>query len=997
MISSTARDLPEHREQVRLACERAGFAPHDMMEHLTALDTDAADISLRMVERADVYIGIFANRYGYVPTGHDISITEMEYNLAVELNKPQLIFFSHEDHLFTARDFEAGPGAEKLKALKDRIGEARVIAFFKSPHDLRAHAVEALTTLARELDTAASGGDAAASATTLHRKSSIPSPPEPYIAHRYTLLQSRDLVGRQDELNALTDWIAEPTSGTFDARVFCFIAIGGMGKSALTWEWFNQIAPNEMIPLAGRLWWSFYESDGEFENFLIRSLCYVSGESEQTVQALPWHEREARLLRHLNEEPYLFVLDGLERILIAYHRMDASYLDDEEFDRETTNSIARANRLPVSIARSFFSQPRLRQATDRRAGAFLRKLVDVQKSRIVITSRLFPAALQVDTRRSHPGCNAIFLDGLNDDDAIGLWHALGVTGSRAELVPIFRSIGGHPLLAQALAGTIVNYRKAPGNLAQWRADHPTFNLPSALENEARGHILKHAFQGLSDKPAAVLGYLAAPLMPVNYVTVEALVVGPDKACGSAQELDLVLTELEDRGLIGWDRDANRYDVHPLVREVVWKLSTVEKRLTRYTSLEAYFKPMTMNDDPRAAIERYHALVRLGRFDDAWDLFASRLSALMFYGWHAHLERISLLQPVFAEGMDELPSLTGPRRQGVAFGALATSYLFTGQPTRSVTLFRQAYKLLGEQDDWSTGDWHSITRTDLSLPLIDIGSLREAKKVIKWALNQSRKFKDIFTEGLSLQHLGYLSIVKGDYSLSNIALRRSKHIFKKINPTWHSFNESYTTGLMAEMSLQLGNLNEARELAGQALELARHIPVSTIHALLRQGDAALGLLDLASADGCLHHALNQSREVNDIGFELQALIAIAELKLRRGDLVEAHTALDEVWQSAKSGPYTLREADACNVLADIAWTEGDKLAAVDAATTAYRVAWCGGPPYAYHWGLEKAKAHLTALDTPEPVMLAFDEGTLEPIPAVEINPKDEYWIDPNRLE
>ena len=25
MISSTARDLPKHREQVRLACERAGF------------------------------------------------------------------------------------------------------------------------------------------------------------------------------------------------------------------------------------------------------------------------------------------------------------------------------------------------------------------------------------------------------------------------------------------------------------------------------------------------------------------------------------------------------------------------------------------------------------------------------------------------------------------------------------------------------------------------------------------------------------------------------------------------------------------------------------------------------------------------------------------------------------------------------------------------------------------------------------------------------------
>jgi hypothetical protein len=54
--------------------------------------------------------------------------------------------------------------------------------------------------------------------------------------------------------------------------VFCFVAIGGMGKSALTWKWFNQIAPNEMKPLAGRLWWSFYESDADFENFLIRAL-----------------------------------------------------------------------------------------------------------------------------------------------------------------------------------------------------------------------------------------------------------------------------------------------------------------------------------------------------------------------------------------------------------------------------------------------------------------------------------------------------------------------------------------------------------------------------------------------------------------------------------------------------------------------------------------------------------------------------------------------------
>ena len=92
MISSTARDLPEHRDQVRLACESAGFDPHEMMEHLPAVDADAVQASLTMVDQADIYVGIFAQRYGIVPEGHDISITEMEYNRAVEMNKPRLIF-----------------------------------------------------------------------------------------------------------------------------------------------------------------------------------------------------------------------------------------------------------------------------------------------------------------------------------------------------------------------------------------------------------------------------------------------------------------------------------------------------------------------------------------------------------------------------------------------------------------------------------------------------------------------------------------------------------------------------------------------------------------------------------------------------------------------------------------------------------------------------------------------------------------------------------------
>ena len=112
--------------------------------------------------------------------------------------------------------------------------------------------------------------------TAFHFVSDIPTPPEPYIAHPYTLLQTTNLIGRQAELNLLTDWVTRPQRDLYWAHMLNIVAIGGMGKSALTWKWFHDIAPHEMQPLAGRLWWSFYESDASFENFVIRALAYVS-------------------------------------------------------------------------------------------------------------------------------------------------------------------------------------------------------------------------------------------------------------------------------------------------------------------------------------------------------------------------------------------------------------------------------------------------------------------------------------------------------------------------------------------------------------------------------------------------------------------------------------------------------------------------------------------------------------------------------------------------
>ncbi|MGH8566893.1 MAG: hypothetical protein ACREXU_02495 [Gammaproteobacteria bacterium] len=395
------------------------------------------------------------------------------------------------------------------------------------------------------------------------------------------------------------------------------MAIGGMGKSALAWKWFEDIAPKELPKLAGRIWWSFYESDAHYENFLLRALAYAAGETEEALRGLSVSELEDRLFALLNDKPFLLVLDGLERILLAYARMDAAQMLDDDLDALTAHRIAEA--LPESARETYLEKHRLRRTADPRAGMFLRRLARLRHSRVLVSTRLYPAELQLPTGLPLPGCHAEFLEGLTDDDALNLWRAFGVTGSREQLLPLFRSFGNYPLLLRALAGEIAEYRPAPRDFDRWRAGHPGFD-PARLDlRNARTHVLEYALRGLGDAQRRVLHTLAAFRMPAGWETMRALLVGEGKACADERALDVVLTELEDRGLLGWDKAVNRYDLHPIVRGVVWQALDGRARQGICGELHAYFdaapKPGDWQDverleDLTAAIELFHTLVGL---------------------------------------------------------------------------------------------------------------------------------------------------------------------------------------------------------------------------------------------------------------------------------------------------------------------------------------------------------------------------------------------------
>ena len=274
MISSTALDLPEHREQAVDACLSEEVFPIGM-QHLPARDANAVRVSMEMVDKADIYIGIYATRYGWVPkfdNDNKISITEMEFNRALARKasgdlKEILIFLMHEQHPILARDKEDGKSAQqKLKKFRQRACDGRVVLQFKSKEELGRQIVQSLAAFKR------STFPALAPSPTPTAVNPIPKPPAFYAEPAY--IGSHKFVGRRSQLQELSDWAKPDDSDS----VLLFEAIGGNGKSMLTWEWTTKHATRVRSDWAGRFWYSFYEKGAIMADFCQHALAYMTGQ-----------------------------------------------------------------------------------------------------------------------------------------------------------------------------------------------------------------------------------------------------------------------------------------------------------------------------------------------------------------------------------------------------------------------------------------------------------------------------------------------------------------------------------------------------------------------------------------------------------------------------------------------------------------------------------------------------------------------------------------------
>jgi len=142
-LSSTFTELEEYRKSAAAAIDQYGHVCV-RMETFPAADREISDFCRQKIKEAELVILLLGKLYGTLIPGSNISYTEYEFDVAVELRVPILVFYalrSAPTRIQEALDAGAGDYTElkqrQEEFLKTKALRGRVARPYRDPNDLK--------------------------------------------------------------------------------------------------------------------------------------------------------------------------------------------------------------------------------------------------------------------------------------------------------------------------------------------------------------------------------------------------------------------------------------------------------------------------------------------------------------------------------------------------------------------------------------------------------------------------------------------------------------------------------------------------------------------------------------------------------------------------------------------------------------------------------------------------------------------------------------------
>ena len=409
------------------------------------------------------------------------------------------------------------------------------------------------------------------------------------------------LIGRKTELAQLTEAIKNPNK-----RLGIIVAAGGIGKSALTDEWLQQIAQENYYGKTRVFGWSFYaqgtrkiyDNSQEFFNKVLPFLgiTEIPKEEIEKARVLAWC---------LRQQPCLFILDGLEPLQYP----------------KSMNGELQDSALKEFIA--CFRQ-------------------DAGKSFVLFSSRQPLVELknwQADRYLSLP------LENLPHDDGAKLLQTLGVKGNEKERQDASKELNGHALSLLLMGRLLNEYHK--GNIFYMNKLPPLTSANGDGDKDAEKdsrHALRvlHYYDSLQDTASrCFLQLLGLFDRPMNQKEKAVLIADAQHAEPlrdlTKDEWEKLEQHLEETASLSSKKDSlgrsDDYDVHPIVREFFrqkFKEQYPEAFKQAHLVLFEYYQKLPKKDKPETLEEMlplYQAVVHgclAEQYQQAYNVYFSRI-------------------------------------------------------------------------------------------------------------------------------------------------------------------------------------------------------------------------------------------------------------------------------------------------------------------------------------------------------------------------------------
>lgn len=219
-ISSTYSDLKEYREAVYDILRKMR---HDViaMEDYNSSDERPLEKCLADVDNnCDLYVGIFAWRYGYIPTKDNPlnkSITELEYRQATDSKKQRRIFLLEPRAPWSPLLMDAVTGdseqGKRIKEFREELGREHIAGFFKAPDELASLV--------------------AAAVNEWEKSQPTPTPVKPLVTAKFAPPPLPvNFIARPEELDRLRSAVLSG-NGSRQVALTAVVGMGGTGKSVL--------------------------------------------------------------------------------------------------------------------------------------------------------------------------------------------------------------------------------------------------------------------------------------------------------------------------------------------------------------------------------------------------------------------------------------------------------------------------------------------------------------------------------------------------------------------------------------------------------------------------------------------------------------------------------------------------------------------------------------------------------------------------------------------